>query len=805
MAEDPGSLLVFGYACKLFRDDEKAASIDQGHHLIPWMGDSSLRIDRYDGRGALHNLEDHVAKPGSGHRVDPTEGLSDVEKVEEELCEEERYRALKYDDSEDLLKAEEEKKREKMATTTFSQVGFSYDSPHEQQQQQQSVGEGQQEFGPTNTQVEEDFTPFTPTKEMNIPDDMELPPTNKLYSVIAKTAKFLAFQGAQMEILLKAKQSNNPAFQFLNLDSPLNAFYKHLVRMIKSKQFIPQLGTDKSEQQEARPYGALSLVPQYSNFPKDQVHIAPKIPTIKYKKDEDCSYSKLISLMKQKAAPVPPVPPPPSCPVVPPPAPPIQFPPPRASPPPPPASQTGFLSVQPSEVVPPPPPEAKEKDPPILIPPPDLQTIVDKMASYVSKNGRGFEEVVKSRRNPKFTFLNPSDKHHQYYLHKLNVYTTGNYDPQLNAEPLTFKVKKSVVKDESNLNSTNALPYEASDSGEENEEKESAAKEPAAPAKTNSGFPVLKGFLPTDSFHVKSEPQIYPDASDDAIEKIKEEDRVRLENNKKVRDRLAAATREKMIQVSREKALQLERKRKAAHFLAQLAEKRTMVSSVEPIEIADDDDEEDEEGEIKEISQEEMTFGVAEDREETISAVNIWPPPPPPQLVIPKLSTPQPPLSARSSRDASPEGESSESESSSRHSRSKSRKQKRRHSRSRSREKRKRRKRSRSRSRSRHKKRRKHKKSSRHKKSSKSKRDRDYSSRSDSSDNEEPRRKKEREKEVNEEDSTKESAPTSPEVSRSEVSEHRDNGTQAPAFSKITEDLRAKVRAMLATKKTNNT
>ena len=43
-------LMVFGYSCKLYRDDAKAMAEDSGVYLIPWMGDHSLMIDRWAGK-----------------------------------------------------------------------------------------------------------------------------------------------------------------------------------------------------------------------------------------------------------------------------------------------------------------------------------------------------------------------------------------------------------------------------------------------------------------------------------------------------------------------------------------------------------------------------------------------------------------------------------------------------------------------------------------------------------------------------------------------------------------------------------
>ncbi|XP_078445649.1 putative splicing factor 3A subunit 1 [Wolffia australiana] len=58
----------------------------------------------------------------------------------------------------------------------------------------------------------------------------------------------------------------------------------------------------------------------------------------------------------------------------------------------------------------------------IIHPPPDIRTIIDKTANFVSKNGPEFERRILAHNagNAKFNFLIPTDPYHAYYQHRLS-------------------------------------------------------------------------------------------------------------------------------------------------------------------------------------------------------------------------------------------------------------------------------------------------------------------------------------------------------------------------------------------------
>lgn len=69
-----------------------------------------------------------------------------------------------------------------------------------------------------------------------------------MQAIIERTAVFVAKQGKQMEILVKAKQSGNPQFDFLLMDNWLNPYYKHVLQYVTEGKYVPEIPKQPSAQ-----------------------------------------------------------------------------------------------------------------------------------------------------------------------------------------------------------------------------------------------------------------------------------------------------------------------------------------------------------------------------------------------------------------------------------------------------------------------------------------------------------------------------------------------------------------------------
>lgn len=113
----------------------------------------------------------------------------------------------------------------------------------------------------------------------------------KQHAIIEKTARFIATQGAQMEILIKAKQANNAQFDFLSQGSQLQPYYRHLLAAIKQGKFAASVQAPLDKGSGTSDANAASESPK----PSQQVIT---VPTIKYKPSANCAYTQLISKIK---------------------------------------------------------------------------------------------------------------------------------------------------------------------------------------------------------------------------------------------------------------------------------------------------------------------------------------------------------------------------------------------------------------------------------------------------------------------------------------------------------------------------
>lgn len=61
----------------------------------------------------------------------------------------------------------------------------------------------------------------------------------------------------------------------------------------------------------------------------------------------------------------------------------------------------------------------KPVPPGILCPSEEQRIIIDKTAAYVLKNGKDFEEILRTKNDQRFTFLQYTDPYHKYYIYKV--------------------------------------------------------------------------------------------------------------------------------------------------------------------------------------------------------------------------------------------------------------------------------------------------------------------------------------------------------------------------------------------------
>ena len=136
---------------------------------------------------------------------------------------------------------------------------------------------------------------------------------------------------------------------------------------------------------------------------------------------------------------------------------------------------------------------ASDNDSDIKIPPTETEQIINKMASYVIKNGKDFENIVRSKGDLRFEFLNENHQYHPYYRLKVKEYmnevqktdneTVENGVPKSKEKktltPVSFSIKKP--KDEMPKEIKSALPIEESD-----EDVEEACGTPSETSASNT-------------------------------------------------------------------------------------------------------------------------------------------------------------------------------------------------------------------------------------------------------------------------------------------------------------------------------
>ncbi|NP_001365845.1 splicing factor, suppressor of white-apricot homolog isoform 4 [Mus musculus] len=619
-------LLVFGYACKLFRDDERALAQEQGQHLIPWMGDPKILIDRYDGRGHLHDLSAYDAEYATWNR---DYQLSEEEARVEALCDEERYLALHTDLLEEEARQEEEYKRLSEALAedgNYSAVGFTYGSDYYDPSEPTEEEEPSKQREKNEAEnLEENEEPFIAPLGLSVPSDVELPPTAKMHAIIERTANFVCKQGAQFEIMLKAKQARNSQFDFLRFDHYLNPYYKFIQKAMKEGRYTVLAESKNEEKKKSGP----TSDNEEEDDEEDGSYLHPSLFASKKSSrleelmkplkvvDPDHPLAALVrKAQADSSAPAPPTadgtPAQPSQ---------VEY---TAdstvaamyysyymlpdgtyclAPPPPGIDVATYYSTLPAGVTvssspgvtttvppppgttPPPPPTTAEPSSgvtstttttsalaPVAIipPPPDIQPVIDKLAEYVARNGLKFETSVRAKNDQRFEFLQPWHQYNAYYEFKKQFFLQKEGGGSTQAASTAEEAPTETAVEESGEAGEDGAP-----------EASFAPISFAIKAKENDLLPLEKNRVKLDDDSEEDEesrecqestssvanpsPAAAPPsvAVEEKKPQLTQEELEAKQAKQKLEDRLAAAAREKLAQASKEsKEKQLQAERK---------------------------------------------------------------------------------------------------------------------------------------------------------------------------------------------------------------------------------------------------
>ncbi|KRZ61909.1 Protein SWAP [Trichinella nativa] len=384
--ESSDEFLAFGYPCKLFDSRGGRDCADESADLIPLHCNRKILVDRimslfgyqmdfikeFDCRLQLSNLEKYDAS-----KVE--QSLLIADRSLEALLDAERYRDFKL--TCETPKVENEKR---MGTEIY----FNYDDL--ESKPQHGCQPKEEAEGTEDEQQEQ----FVPPAELKVPVGVTLPKTVKEGIIIEKTAAFIAEQGSQMEIIVNAKQKSNPQFRFLDWNHPLNKYYKHVLKMIKEKRYTPvvvkkdpapESESDSDDSGEHYLHPSLMGGAGKTAVAKDTEPLS--LPKTSYRLGEENDvyselFNGLVAVCPQLAAAV--------------------------------STAKGKETGGSAEGL-------------LLPPPPDLYPVVDRVAAYVARNGPQFEQILRERNDPRFSFIDPSNKYNPYYMALLQNYESENY------------------------------------------------------------------------------------------------------------------------------------------------------------------------------------------------------------------------------------------------------------------------------------------------------------------------------------------------------------------------------------------